>query len=93
MSILWFSHYLERFYFLILEMVDFCVAAQDLQKRRACLTVPTWRDIKSFYNAVLRSLTLKSIIVCLQTPNNTLAVANDHKLFNVRKICFVIPQN
>ena len=61
-------------------MVVFCVAAKDLQKRRACLTVPTWWEIKSFYNAVLRSLTLKSIIVCLQTPNNTLAVANDHKL-------------
>ena len=81
MFLLWFSHYLELFYLLILQIVVFCVAAKDLlQKRRACLTLPTWREIKYFYNAVLRSLTLKSIIVCLQTPNNTLAVANDHKL-------------
>ena len=35
---------------------------------------------KVFLQPVLRSLTLKSIIVCLQTPNSTLAVANDHKL-------------
>ena len=44
------------------------------------LTAPAWWEMKSFYSAVLRSLTLKAIIVCMSTPNNALAATNDRKL-------------